>query len=212
MSLQAEAVTLIEAAMETALNRVLRLDSEAFEQLRIFEGKVIALELRGTGLTLTLLPGTEGIQVMSVSAIEPDTMISGTPLALLELGFGDAHRVLFSGEVTIRGDVETGQAFKRLLDRMDIDWEELLSHYSGDIIAHQFGDLVRGLQQWSRQARRALGNNLAEYLQHESRDLALREDVEMFGREVDRLRDDSARLESRLAILQQKSMVSGELP
>ncbi|MGD8408385.1 MAG: sterol-binding protein, partial [Thiohalophilus sp.] len=68
------------------------------------------------------------------------------------------------------------------------------------------------LQQWSRQARRALGNNLAEYLQHESRDLALREDVEMFGREVDRLRDDSARLESRLAILQQKSMVSGELP
>lgn len=203
MSLQAEAVALIEAAVETALNRVLRLDPEAFEQLRDFDGKVIALEMRGTGLTLTLLPGAEGIQVMSASAIEPDTVISGTPLALLELGFGDAHRVLFAGEVTISGDVETGQAFKRLLDRMEIDWEELLSRYSGDIIAHQLGELVRGVQQWGRQARRTLGNNLSEYLQHESRDLALREDVEMFGRDVDQLRDDSARLESRLALLQQ---------
>ena len=54
MSLQAEAVALIEAAVETALNRVLRLDPEAFEQLRDFDGKVIALEMRGTGLTLTL--------------------------------------------------------------------------------------------------------------------------------------------------------------
>lgn len=204
MSLQAEAVTLIEAAIETALNRVLRLDAEAFDQLQRFEGKVIALELRGTGLTLTLLPGSDGIRVMSASALEPDTFISGTPLALLELGLGDAHRVLFAGEVTMRGDVETGQAFKRLLDRMEIDWEELLSRYSGDIVAHQFGDLVRGLQQWGRQASRTLGSNLAEYLQHESCDLALREDVEMFGREVDRLRDDSARLESRLAFLQQR--------
>ncbi|MDR9435317.1 MAG: SCP2 sterol-binding domain-containing protein [Thiohalophilus sp.] len=203
MSLGGETLVLLEAAVETALNRALRLDPVTFEQLARFEGKQIALELHGTGLTLLLLPGHDGIQVMSGDAEQADTVISGTPLALAELSFGDARRVLFAGEVTIRGDVETGQAFKRLLDHLDIDWEELLSRYTGDVVAHQLGDLFRGLQSWGRQARRVLGRNLAEFLHQESRQLATREAVAEFVREVDRLRDDSARLQQRVTLLQQ---------
>jgi ubiquinone biosynthesis protein UbiJ len=204
MSFQAEGLTLIEAGLETALNRILRMDAVAFKKLQQFEGKVIALELRGTGLTLTLLPGSDGIQVMSVPADEADTVISGTPLALAELGLGDAQRVLFAGEVTIRGDVETGQAFKRLLDSLDIDWEEHLSRYCGDMFAHQLGDVIRALRQWGRQARTTLGRNLAEYLQQEGRQLAMGETVKEFSHGVDRLRDDSERLEARIMLLRQR--------
>ncbi|MDY6979612.1 MAG: SCP2 sterol-binding domain-containing protein [Pseudomonadota bacterium] len=204
MSLAGEAIVLLEAAVETALNRALRLDPVTFEQLARFEGKQIALELHGTGLTLLLLPGHDGIQVMSGDAEQADTVISGTPLALAELSLGDARRVLFAGEVTIRGDVETGQAFKRLLDHLDIDWEEQLSRYTGDVVGHQLGDLFRGLQDWGRQARRVLGRNLAEFLQQESRQLATREAVAEFVREVDQLRDDSERLQQRVTLLQQR--------
>ena len=204
MSLSGEGLTLIEAAVETTLNQALRLDPAAFARLEQFEGKSIALELRGTGLTLTLLPGRDGIQVLSAAAGEADTVISGTPLALAELSLGDARRVLFAGEVNIRGDVETGQAFKRLLDSLDIDWEEHLSRLSGDVVAHHIGDLFRGLQQWSRQARQVLGRNLAEYLQQESRQLATREAVNDFVHEVDQLRDNSERLQARILLLQQR--------
>ena len=204
MSLAGEALVLLEAAVETGLNQALRLDPVSFEQLARFEGKQIALELHGTGLTLLLLPGHDGIQVMSGDAAQADTVISGTPLALAELSFGDARRVLFAGEVTIRGDVETGQAFKRLLDHLDIDWEEHLSRYTGDVVGHQLGDLFRGLQDWGRQARRVLGRNLAEFLQQESRQLATRDAVAEFVREVDGLRDDSERLQQRVTLLQQR--------
>lgn len=203
MSLAAEGLVYVEAAVETALNQALRLDPVAFARLEQFEGKTIALELQGTGLTLMLWPGRDGIQVMSTPVEEADTVISGTPLALAELSFGDTQRVLFAGEVTIRGDVETGQAFKRLLDNLAIDWEEQLSRLSGDVVAHHIGDVFRGLQQWGRQARQVLGRNLAEYLQQESRQLATREAVNVFVREVDQLRDDSERLQARLALLQQ---------
>lgn len=202
MSLAAEGLVLVEAAVETALNRALRLDPDAFVQLQRFEGKSIGLELHGTGLTLLLLPGHDGVQVMSMPVTGADTVISGTPLALAELGLGDARRVLFAGEVSIRGDVETGQAFKRLLDNLEIDWEEQLSRYTGDVLAHQLGDLFRGLQRWGRQVRHTLGRNLAEYLQQESSQLAIRDDVQAFGREVDQLRDDSERLQARLMLLQ----------
>lgn len=204
VSLRGEALVLLEAALETALNQALGLDPDSFAQLEQFEDKLIALELQGTGLTLFLLPGRAGIRVMSAAAGEPDTIISGTPLALAELGLGDARRVLFAGEVIIRGDVETGQAFKRLLDNLDIDWEEQLSRYTGDVVAHQLGDLFRGLRHWGQQARRTLGRNLAEYLQQESRQLVTREAVDGFSHGVDQLRDDSERLQARIMLLQQR--------
>ncbi|MFO8025786.1 SCP2 domain-containing protein [Thiohalophilus sp.] len=210
MSLGAETLVLLEVAVETGLNRALRLDPMTFEQLARFEGKRIALVLKGTGLTLLLLPGHDGIQVMSGDADQADTVISGTPLALAELSVGDARRVLFAGEVTIRGDVETGQAFKRLLDHLDIDWEEQLSRYLGDVAAHKLGDLFRSLQGWSQQARHILGRNLAEFLQQESRQLATREVVTEFVREVDLLRDDSERLQQRVVLLQQQLPQAGE--
>jgi len=203
MSLQAELLTAFEATAETALNNYLRLDPVTLQRLARFNDKVIAIEMRGTGTTLYLLPGNGRINVMSTYAGEPDTIISGTPLSLAELRFGDTHRTLFSGDVTIRGDVETGQAFKRLLDNMEIDWEEHLSRLTGDIAAHHLGDLVRGLGTWGQQAMRTLGSNLAEYLQQESRSLATAEEVTEFGDAVDRLRDDSERLQSRINLLQQ---------
>ncbi len=187
MSLRAELITAFEAAVDTALNNYLRLDPAAQRQLARFSDKVIAIELQDTGLTFYLLPGKDRIDVMTAYAGEPDTIISGTPLSLVELGFGDAHRTLFSGDVTIRGDVETGQAFKRLLDGMEIDWEEHLSRLTGDIAAHHLGNLVRALRSWGKQALQTLGNDLAEYLQQESRILATDQEVAEFSNAVDRL-------------------------
>lgn len=204
MSLRAEALVLLEAALETAFNQVLQLDPVSFAALERFDGKIIALELRGTGLTLFLLPERDGIRVMSCLDDTPDTLISGTPLALAELSFGDARRVLFAGDVTISGDVDTGQAFKRLLDNLDIDWEEHLSRLSGDVVAHHLGDLFRGLQHWGQQARQVIGRNLTEYLQQESQQLVTHELVDEFIGEVDSLRDDSERLQARIALLQQR--------
>lgn len=209
MSLRAELIIALEAAVATALNNYLRLDPVALQQLAHFNDKVIAIELQGTGLTFYLLPSRDRIDVMTAYAGEPDTIISGTPLSLAELGFGDAHRTLFSGDVTIRGDVETGQAFKRLLDKMEIDWEEHLSRLTGDIAAHHLGDLVRGIRSWGKQALHTLGNNLAEYLQQESHALATDQDVAEFSNAVDRLRDDSERLQARISLLQQQQPAAG---
>jgi len=91
--------------------------------------------------------------------------------------------------VTIRGDVETGQRFKAILDQLDLDWEEPLARLIGDIPAHRLGKLVRSTTDWARQALETLGRNTAEYLEYEARALATREDVAEFVADVDRLRD-----------------------
>ncbi len=204
MSLAAELVMGLTGGLETALNTALRLDSETFRKLSRYDGKVIAIELQGIPFTLFLLPGPDGINLLGQYDAEPDTILSGTPLAMAKMAFGpDASKVLFAGEVTIRGDVEIGQGFKRLLDELEIDWEEQLARYTGDIAAHKFADLLRTGSAWGQQALNILGRDATEYLQQEGQDLPLPTSVRQFLQEVDELRDDTARLEARLNRLQQ---------
>lgn len=204
MSFTAELAMSVSAGLETALNTALRLDPEAIRRLEQFSGKVIAIELQGLNLTLYLLPGSNGVNLMTQYCAEPDTILSGTPLAMAKMALApDASKVLFAGEVTIRGDVETGQRFKRLLDELDIDWEELLSRFSGDVVAHKLGDLVRATTTWGQQTLKILGQDTAEYLQQEVQDLPLPATVRQFIQAVDSLRDDTARLEARVARLRQ---------
>lgn len=205
MNLASEILSGFTAMLEKALNTAVSLDPETLQRLEAFAGKVIAIELQGFNLTFYLLPAADGFTLLNRYAGEADTTLSGTPLGLAEMALGpDAGRVLFSGEVTIRGDVELGQKFKRLLDDLDIDWEEQLSHLTGDIAAHKLGDLFRATGAWGQQAIGVLGRNTAEYLQQESRDLPMAEEVAAFNQEVDTLRDDVARLDARIARLQQQ--------
>ena len=203
----------ITSGLEAALNTALRLDPVAFGKLGRFSGKVIAIELQGLELTLYLLPGTDGINLMNQYEAEPDTVLSGTPLAMAKMALGpDASKVLFAGEVTIRGDVETGQAFKRLLDELDIDWEEQLARFTGDIAAHKLGQLFRATTHWGRQALDILGQDATEYFQLEGQDLPVPAAVRQFLHEVDELRDDTARLEARLTRLRQQINAAGNKP
>jgi len=198
MSLRSEFVVATTALIEQAVNGVLKLDPDSSKRLSRFEGKVIAMELEGTGLTLYCLPGTNGINIMTLYEGPVDTTLSGRPYAMLRLATGDSKKVLFAGDVTIRGDVELGQRFKQSLDKLDIEWEEHLANLTNDVIAHKAGHLVREVGNWLNNASERLSRDGAEYLQQEVFTTPTREDVEGFYRGVETLRDDVARLEARL--------------
>ena len=193
------------AAIEVSLNRYLELDPESPKRLRTIEGKVIAIEMRDLDLCFYLLPDSHGIQVMGEYEGEADTRLSGSPLALLQMGVSsNAEKSLFSGEVEISGNVELGQEFKQILDNMDIDWEEHLSQLTGDVIAHQFGRFVKGVNKWGEKAAETLAMDVSDYLHEEKRLVATHTEVERFNAEVDRLRSDTDRLEARMKRIMDK--------
>ncbi len=192
----------VVAGLEQAVNAVIALDPETGHRLSELQGRVIAIDLKGTGLTLFAAPTGRGLRLMARFEGEPDTRLAGTPLALLRLSGGQATQGLFSGEVTIEGDIETGQRFKRILDGLDVDWEEQLSKLTGDIVAHQVGNAFRGFSDWLRGSRDTLARNAGEYVQEELELVPGRGEVAHFMDEVDRLRADLDRLEARVDRLQ----------
>ena len=133
----------VQKGLESAINRYLRLDPDSNARMAALDGRCICIELVGLDLQLFIHPGEQGIRLSDHldAAAEPDTVLRGTPLGMARLGLGqDTEKTLFSGEVTITGDVETGQTFKGILDAMDVDWEEQLSKLTGDVIAHQLAN------------------------------------------------------------------------
>jgi len=192
-----QAPTVLLAAVETAFNAWLSLDPAAGPRLAAFDGSVIAIDINGLEMSVYLLPGADGLQVLGHYEGDADTRIAGSPFDLMAMN-GDREGALFSGRVSVSGDTQLGHRFQNLLAEVEIDWEEHLSHLLGDVAAHQVGRLARGLLGWGRISGGSLSADLADWLTEESRNLPTRYEVDEFLDAVDRTRSDVDRLEARV--------------
>jgi ubiquinone biosynthesis protein UbiJ len=129
---------------------------------------------------------------------------------LLRLADSDESDLMFKGRIRIDGDTESGHRFKQLLATVNIDWEEQLSQYSGDVIAHQLGRFLRHGKEWLQDSRQRLDRNLSEYLQEEIKLLPQQEEVDQFMSDVDALRADTDRLLARFERLQKEQTTQDE--
>jgi ubiquinone biosynthesis accessory factor UbiJ len=132
-----------------------------------------------------------------------DASISGTPLALFQLLAGDLHRK-GRAAARIRGDAEIASRYRELFALARPDLEEELSRVVGDMPARRLSQLAQAALSWVRKARQTAGENIAEYLQEESRDLANRPELEEFLLGVDQARETADRIEARLVRLEQR--------
>jgi len=202
MGLSTELALAATELLEQSINAALRLDPAGAAGLARFSGKVVAIELQDSPLTVYCLPDAGSLMLLSQYSGEPDTVLRGRPLALLKLMSGDSRRVMLAGEVKIEGDVELGRQFKQALERLQFDWEEALARIAGDVGAHKTGHLLREVASWWANTRERLAANGAEYLQQEVWVLPTRTEVEQFYQDVETLRDDVARFAARLEQLE----------
>ena len=204
MSLTSEVILTLTETLATSINLVLKQDPQTLEKFAALQGKILAFELTDLDLTLYLFPHTEGVQIQYICEEQPDTTLQGSTLAFINMSLGDASDSFFSGEVRIKGDIELGQKFKRILDRLNLDWEEWLSQYTGDLIAFKAGSLIRSLNTWGKETFKTIQLDAREYLQDEGEQCPHAEEIQDFASEISELRDRTARLEARILRLQKK--------
>jgi ubiquinone biosynthesis protein UbiJ len=188
------------AALEEALNRYIRLDPDAPARFSELHGRVIAVHLTGLELTLYFVAEPSGgLQVYSHIEQAPDCRLSGSPLDLARSREGpQGARQLFAGRITVEGDTELAQRFGVLLAGLDIDWEEQLSHFTGDLLAHRLGRGARGAARYLKAGWRTAERNVGEYVSEEARLVPTRGEYEGWAGEVEATRDAVERLEARL--------------
>lgn len=189
---------------ESVLNRNIAGSAAARRICKQLEGKVLALHMAGVPLDLYFRSDGERMTIDTRDADPPAAALSGTPLAFMRLMGPTPEAAIRAGTIHIQGDAEVAQAFSELLKAAQPDLEEELSRLIGDVAAHQVGNAARAVVGFGRRAIDTLTQNVAEYLTEESRDLPTRTEADELFADVDKLRDDAARLEARLTRLQQR--------
>jgi ubiquinone biosynthesis accessory factor UbiJ len=190
---------LLMAGVETAINRYLSFDNNSSAYLAPLAGKVIAITVLPFNETIYLCPTADAIQCLADTGETPNTRITGTPWALGLMGMSSKPmRSVFSGQVTIEGDTQTGRKFQELFAKLDINLETVLALYTGKHIAHNLGQFLRSGQDWSKESIETFKLNLSEFLQEETRDLPAGPEIDIFYSQVDQIRLDFDRLNSRI--------------
>ncbi|OYV21205.1 MAG: sterol-binding protein [Methylococcaceae bacterium NSP1-1] len=196
---------LLMSALETALNKFLALDRNSSSFLAPLAGKIIAVNISTFNETIYLCPTNNSIQLLDYSPDQPHTQLSGSVFALGLMGLSSKPmRSIFSGEVKIEGDMNTGRKFQELFAKLDINLEQQLARFTGDTIAHNISQFFRAGQNWSKESIETFRLNASEFLQEETRDLPAGPEVDIFYRQIDELRTDFDRLQSRIERLENK--------
>ncbi len=199
------------AACEALMNRGIEASAQAGAVARRLHATALRVEIEGLSpirasvahgrLALTAAPEPAG----NANAAREDATIAGSPFALLQLARGGSDRHAAQRPAQIRGDAEVANSYRQLIALARPDLEEELSRIVGDLPARRLSQLAQHTVAWARKARRTAGENVAEYLQEESRDLVSKPELDEFLQGVDALRETADRVEARLARLEQRS-------
>ncbi len=194
---------LIITTLEAAINHYIALDDNFTSILAPLNGKVVAITITPFNETIYLCPTADSIQCLDYLPTPADTQLTGSLIALGLMGLsGKPMNAFFSGEVTIEGDINTGRKFQELFDKLDINLEGKLARFTGETVAHNLADFFRAGKNWSRESLETFKLNASEFLQEETQDLPAKPEAELFYAEVDELRMDFDRLQSRIERLE----------
>jgi ubiquinone biosynthesis protein UbiJ len=175
------------ASAEKMINAALRYDPATRIGLTQLEGKIIALQITTPGITIFMMPMDDELRLMSSWDGDADTRITGSLLALAQLSQTEIHNLKDSG-VTVMGDLSLLADLQRLVKNLDIDWEEMLSQFTGDIIGHQTAQLIRAKLSWAKDRAKSGQRLTSEFLTEELKTLPGKAELNDFYQQVDDLR------------------------
>jgi len=187
------------AFAEIGSNRLLALDEDVVKRCATLQGKCIAIEITDLEITLYCHPGSWGIRLSQQAPKDVDATISGRLFALFDLALEDDKiSASIRERVSINGDASVAQQMQKILTDIDIDWEEVLSQYTGDVLAFQIHSKAKQAGDWLRQSASSLMQTNSEYLREEARLTPTLPEFDRFQQQVTTIKHDVDRVEARL--------------
>ena len=183
----------LPAPLLAAINHLLGQAAWAREKLVPFAGHAAQIKL--PPFEAAFLIGGDGF--LATPAPEADLEVSiSLPAATPLLALQGKDAVMRAAR--IEGSAEFAETLGFVIRNLRWDAEEDLSRVFGDIAAHRIVSGTREFAAWQQQAAQNFAENLAEYFTEEQPMIAHQADIARFSSDIDRLRDDVARLEKRL--------------
>ena len=183
-----------------ALTRLLTIDPDSARELAALEGRTINIVLSSTEREVCVRVSHGRLNFIEADdATAIDVKMSGRPADFLALVRANRQgESIAAGRIEITGDLAIAQQVQNFMLNLDIDYEELLSQYVGDVAAHQIGRFADTLLRGAQSSLERFERDLFEFVHHESRTVVSNEEAESFKSAVYSLNDDVERVAVRL--------------
>lgn len=192
-------IDLVSPTIETLINQVVKLDPISRERLLKLNNNVIKFELTDIGQHLFFIIDEDYILVKAKTDKAVNAELSGSTFAFFKLASQEqGSDSLFKGEVRFAGEIGVAQRFQSFFEQLDIDWEEHLSKFTGDIVAHQTFKRGKQLHNWAMETLNTAKLNFSEYVRFEANATPASIELENFYDDVADLRSDVERLELKI--------------
>jgi ubiquinone biosynthesis protein UbiJ len=191
------------ASAEAVFNRNIAASTQAAALAKRLEGTCLQVDIDGiTRVRAACLGGR--LALTGGDDSPADAVIAGSVPALLQMLRRSETAAPSRASIQIRGDAEIADRYRELFALARPDLEEELSRWVGDLPARHLSQLAKSVRSWARRARRTAGENIAEYLQEEGRDLVSKPELEEFLSGVDSAREAVDRIEARIAGIERR--------
>ena len=186
--------------VEIGGNRLLSLDQQVVDRCRELQNRCIEIHITDLDFRVYCHPGIWGMRLSLDNPVKPvDATISGRLMALISLAMQeDKISTSIQEGVSINGNAAVAQQMQKIFTELDLDWEEALSHYTGDILAYRIRRQACSAGDWLRQSVISLSQTSSEYLREESRLSPTQVEFERFQQQAKTLKQDVERAEVRL--------------
>jgi ubiquinone biosynthesis protein UbiJ len=202
---------LMTSGIELAMNQLLKLDEDSQDRLKKLSGKSLQVTIKELPWPL-LFTFSEQIDVRAVLSSDIETSASESADCMIELNLETLPKLRDSSQLTqliqekqlsLIGDIYVAQTFSSLLKELDIDWEEQLSGYTGDVIAHQTFTSMRSVFDTAKTQIERGAIELGERLTQSDSIAVKPSEMSEFSKGVNDLRSAAERLSARITLLEQ---------
>ncbi|MDF2186722.1 ubiquinone biosynthesis accessory factor UbiJ [Grimontia hollisae] len=194
----------VTAVVETSLNTVLKQDAESQKRLARLKGNVLRVRLTDINKQLVFV-FSQQIDVLADFEGEADCDLALAISVAPQLkDKANLTRLIKQDKLHLEGDIDVAQQFSSLLNGLNPDIAEWLSHYTGDVVAHT---LVRGAQQGLAFLKQMTERNqryVGELVVEEWRLAPGALEVAYFADQVDDVQSQASRLSARLDAIEKK--------
>ena len=178
---------LICATLEKVLHKVVAMDPASPVLLQKVQGKQLALQLQELPWRFVLSATSETL-LLNQHNEKVDCVIA-TDLATLQKLNDPSQltRLIKQDKLQIDGDLQVAQQFSSLLQQLNPDWEQQLSLWLGDALAHKVATAIEQLQGYIQAQLQQLEQATTELAQDELALSPTQAEMNQFSRDVSQL-------------------------
>ncbi|MGH1374229.1 MAG: ubiquinone biosynthesis accessory factor UbiJ [Cellvibrionaceae bacterium] len=190
------------ASLEATINKALQYDPATKQKLHALAGKSLALEVTEFKLLLCVCFDADMVRLSS-NGDGATTRLVGSLPGLINLAVGDRIN-LADSDVQAWGNTALLADVKIIASDLELDWEEAINDWLGDVLGHQIAEKLRLQFGWLKKRGQTGKRLLSEFITEELRAVPSEPELTFFSEQIDHLRLATDRIGARVDRLKQK--------